>query len=232
MSRPGQTERLSLGLVLKSLTFLLVFIALTFLAAGRLDYWQGWIFTGLNVLSLLATYIVLRDRKDLIKERLKPGKGMKPWDRVYYLVSTPLFLAMFFVSVLDAGRWSWPPRVPFWVTVLGGVAYTAGQALVLWAKRANRFFSSVVRIQADRQQTVCSDGPYRLVRHPGYLGGSIDTLAMPLVLGSYWGLLPAVAALVSVIVRTSLEDKTLHEELAGYADYAGRVRYRLIPRVW
>ena len=200
--------------VTKSALILVVFVILTFLLAGRLDYWEGWVFNGLNVLSILVTYVVLRDRKDLIKERLKPGKGMKSWDKVYYLTSTPLFFVMFILSVLDAGRFSWNPRVPFAVAIIGVIAYSIGQAILLWAKRANRFFSSVVRIQTDRGQAVCSDGPYRFIRHPGYFGGLIFTLATPLMLGSYWGLIPAALILIPLFIRTRLEDKTLQDELA------------------
>jgi protein-S-isoprenylcysteine O-methyltransferase Ste14 len=208
------------------------FVALTFITAGRLDYWQGWIFNGLNVLFLLVTFIVLRDRKDLIKERQKPGKGMKKWDKFYFLVSTLLFFVTFITSVLDAGRFSRPPKVPFMIVIFGCVVNSMGQFFVLWAKKANRFFSSVVRIQADRGQTVCTDGPYRFIRHPGYLGGLISNLAMPLLLGSYWGLIPAIPLIIPLVVRTYLEDKTLVKELTGYNDYTRKVPFRLIPFVW
>jgi len=232
MSDENPNERIGVGLILKSVSYLILFIILTFLIAGRLDYWQGWVFNGLNVLSILITFFLLSDRKDLIKERLKPGAGMKKWDKVYYLVSTPMFFVMFILSVLDAGRFSWPPRVPFLVAIIGSVAYSVGQALLLWAKRANRFFSSVVRIQKDRGQKVCTGGPYRFIRHPGYFGGLIFTLATPLMLGSYWGLIPAILVMIPLFIRTHLEDTTLQEELAGYADYAHKVRFKLIPRIW
>jgi protein-S-isoprenylcysteine O-methyltransferase Ste14 len=232
MNDADQKENLGFGLILKSISVLALFIVLTFVAAGRLNYWQGWAFNGLNVLFILCTYFFLRDRKDLIKERLKPGEGMKKWDKVYYLVSTPLFFVMFIISVLDAGRYSWSPTVPIFVTIFGCIVYSIGQVLILWAKRSNRFFSSVVRIQADRAQKVCKDGPYRYVRHPGYLGGLIFTLATPLMLGSYWGLVPGILIIIPVLIRTSLEDKTLHEELAGYGEYAQEVPFRLIPHIW
>jgi len=231
MSDTAQKEKIGIRLVLKSISVLAFFIVLTFITAGRLDYWQGWAFNGLNVFFILISYIVLRDRKDLIKERLKPGKGMKKWDKFYYLVSTPLFFVMFITSVLDAGRFYWSPTVPFIVIIFGCVVYSIGQILLLWAKKANRFFSSVVRIQADRDQTVCRDGPYRLIRHPGYFSGLIFTLVTPFLLGSYWGLIPAILIMILVLIRTYLEDKTLHEELAGYDDYARKVPFRLIPYI-
>jgi protein-S-isoprenylcysteine O-methyltransferase Ste14 len=232
MNDLNQKEKLGIRLILKSLSILLVFIAVTFLAAGRLDYWQGWVFNMLNILFILLTYFMLIERKDVIKERLKPGEGMKQWDRIYYAVSTPLFFVMFILSILDATRFSWKPTVPFLFIVLGILLYCLGQIIVMWAKRTNRFFSSVVRIQHNRNQTVCTDGPYRFVRHPGYLGGIIFTIGTPLLLGSFWGLLPAIITILLVCGRTYLEDTTLKKELPGYILYTTKVKYRLIPFLW
>ncbi len=172
------------------------------------------------------------DRKDLIKERLKPGKGMKRWDKIYYATSTPIFFIMFIVSVLDAGRFGWGPQVPIGVIIFGVILYAIGQTIVLWAKRANKFFSSVVRIQSDRNQEVCKDGPYRLVRHPGYVGGILFTIAIPFVLGSFLGLIPLPLAILLLFIRTYLEDRTLQKELTGYTGYTKEVRYKLIPGIW
>ncbi len=232
MNDTSRQVKIGLGLILKSVSFMVFFVVLTVILAGKLDYWQGWVFNGLNIFFLLITWIVLRNRKDLIKERLKPGAGMKKWDKAYYFVSTPLFFVMFVLSVLDAARFSWSSRVPSVVAVLAILTFSLGQGSVLWAKKANRFFSSVVRIQKDRDHTVCTEGPYRFVRHPGYSGGLLYTVATPLLLGSFWGLIPVVPIMILVIGRTCLEDKTLLAELAGYTDYARKVRYRLIPRIW
>lgn len=232
METTNQKEKLDLRTVLKSFLILLVFVLITFVTAGRLDYWQGWVFNGLNILFILLTYVVLIDRKDLIKERLKPGQGMKRWDRTYYAVTTPLFFVVLIVSILDATRFTWGPTVPFAVILLGILLYCVGQIIVLWAKRTNRFFSSVVRIQSDRKQEVCSTGPYRFVRHPGYLGGLIFSLGTPLMLGSYWGLVPMLLTIFLMFWRTSLEDATLKNELTGYKEYSNTVRYRIIPYLW
>jgi len=112
------------------------------------------------------------------------------------------------------------------------ILYIIGQIIVLWAKRTNKFFSSVVRIQKERGHTVCKDGPYSYVRHPGYVGGIIYTLAFPLVLGSFWGLAINLLILIPVVIRTYLEDKTLQKELDGYLEYTKEVKYRLIPKIW
>jgi protein-S-isoprenylcysteine O-methyltransferase Ste14 len=228
----NQREKIGIKLVLKSISIFIVFIIITFITAGKLDYWQGWVFNGLNILFILLTYIVLIDRKDLIKERLKPGKGMKQWDRVYYAVSTPMFFVMFIFSILDASRFYWEPTVPLFIIFVGIILYSIGQIIVLWAKKTNKFFSSVVRIQLDRKQTVCSDGPYRFLRHPGYAGGLIFTIGTPIMLGSFWGLLPAILTIILVFVRTYMEDNTLKNELPGYTDYTNKVKFRLIPYLW
>ena len=97
---------------------------------------------------------------------------------------------------------------------------------------ANRFFSTMVRIQEERGHVVASSGPYRYVRHPGYVGYITAAFATALALGSLWALVPAGLGMCAFVVRTALEDKTLQKELAGYKEYTQRVRYRLLPGVW
>ena len=104
--------------------------------------------------------------------------------------------------------------------------------LVVWALVENRFFSSTVRIQTDRGHAVCDSGPYRIVRHPGYAGNILPLAGIVLALGSVWTLIPAMVALIIAVIRTTLEDRTLQDELPGYRDYAQRVRYRLIPGIF
>ncbi len=205
---------------------------LLLLSAGRIDYWQGWLFFGLILASVLLSISLMKDDLGLIAERLRPGKGMKWWDKGYYLLSTPLYFAALVVAGLDAGRfrWSSPPKTEIYALFLA--VFFAGQGLFLWAKKVNPFFSSVVRIQADRGQTVCRRGPYKMCRHPGYLGGLMFGLMTPLVLGSYWALIPQGFAALLLVARTYLEDRMLKRDLLWYADYAQTVRSRLIPGVW
>lgn len=137
----NQKEKLGIKLVLKSLSIFIVFIVVTFITAGTLDYWQGWVFNGLNIAFILLTYILLLDRKDLIKERMKPGKGIKHWDRIYYAVSTPMFFMMFILSIVDGSRFQWKPTLPLIIIFIGVILYIIGQIIVLWAKKTNKFFS-------------------------------------------------------------------------------------------
>ena len=99
--------------------------------------------------------------------------------------------------------------------------------------RVNPYFEKTARIQKDRDQKVITTGPYCYVRHPGYIGTIVGyALAPPIMLGSWWALLPALLATLSLIVRTALEDRMLQDELDGYAAYAARVRFRLVPYLW
>ncbi len=199
--------------------------------AGRWDYWQGWVYMGLStiVVALMAT--VLTPHRELIEERLNPKQGVKHWDKLYFALSTPLYFVAMALGALDA-RFHWSGSLPAVIYAAGVTVYLLGQAILLWARYVNQFFSSMVRIQTDRGQTVCSSGPYRYVRHPGYVGGILLSVSMGLVLGSWWACIPQILAALLLVWRTSMEDRTLQAELPGYADYARQTRYRLLPGIW
>lgn len=216
-------------LILRTIATPLILLAAIMLAAGRLTYWQGWVFGGVNFALLIVNYLLLRERPDLIQERLTPGKGTKWWDKVYFAATTPLFFITIILAALDAGRFHWSPALPLWVYVVSIAAYLAGQAIHLWAKGTNRWFATVARIQKDRGQKVCREGPYRFVRHPGYAGGLLFMLATPLILGSWLALIPQAVAAGFLLARTCLEDRLLLDGLPGYAEYAKQVRHRLLP---
>jgi protein-S-isoprenylcysteine O-methyltransferase Ste14 len=129
-------------------------------------------------------------------------------------------------------RWSWTAPLPAWVRLSGGFVFILGYALVLWAMYANKFFSQVVRIQTERGHVAVTDGPYRIVRHPGYLGLTASMLGAVFLLDTLYGLACFLLYLVLIILRTSREDQTLQAELPGYPGYAARTRFRLIPGLW
>ncbi|HHY01044.1 MAG TPA: isoprenylcysteine carboxylmethyltransferase family protein [Methanothermobacter sp.] len=222
--------KISGKLILKSLTFIILIIVVVFISAGRLDYWQGWAYVGLNIVFLLLAYLTLSS--DLIQERLEPEKGVEKWDRLLQKVSIPVFLVILIISTLDGGRFHWHPQIPSYITIVGIFFYIIGQAIFLWAKNVNKFFSAVVRIQKDRGQTVCKEGPYRYIRHPGYLGSLIYLSVTPLVLGSFWGLILVIIPFILLLIRTNLEDDTLKKELDGYTEYAREVKYKILPGIW
>ena len=203
--------------------------------ASDLGWWQAWAYT----LVFLMTGVggrIWADRRHpgLLAERqsLEKLQAAKPWDRVLApLTAVSISLPLFIVAGLDH-RHGWSPVFPTWLNILGLMLVTIGYAFSVWALVENPYFSSVVRIQRDRGHAVCDSGPYRIVRHPGYAGALLSLPGIALALGSLWTLIPAVVALVIIVIRTALEDHTLQEELPGYQDYARRVRYRLLPRVW
>src|SRR5262249_25800331 len=131
----------------------------------------------------------------------------------------------------DDGRFHWFP-LPAWVCVLGYVLLTCGFVGATWATAVNRHFEPTVRIQTDRDHAVVDQGPYAIVRHPGYAFSLPLMMGMALAMGSLWALIPAGFAVLLLIVRTRLEDATLQAEMPGYREYANRVRYRLIPGLW
>lgn len=116
--------------------------------------------------------------------------------------------------------------------LLAGFITIFGHGIIVWAMGANAFFSPLVRIQKERGHTVAAGGPYRVIRHPGYLGAMLFSISVPLMLGSWWAVIPGLASVVLYIVRTSLEDQTLQDELSGYREFSERVKFRLIPGLW
>ncbi len=211
---------------------LLVAFILMFGSAGRWDYWQGWLYLILLLISMILMWLILPQNSTLVEERLNPGAGMKKWDRLYFALSTPLYLIAVIVAGLDVGRYGWTTALPNWFYVGSVLVYVIGQGLFLWARYVNHYFSSVVRIQLDRGQTVCTDGPYRFVRHPGYVGGFLYGMATPLILGSVWALVPQLLAALLLIWRTAREDRMLQAELPGYARYMQQTHHRLLPGIW
>jgi protein-S-isoprenylcysteine O-methyltransferase Ste14 len=211
----------------------LVQATILFLCAGRLDWVMAWVYLGLNVLGVAVNALVLlRINPALIAERARSSAGAKVWDkRLTKLLGLPAFLAVPIVAGLDV-RFAWSGSVHCSCHGAGVALWGVGFGLVSWAMASNRFFSTSVRIQTEREHTVATGGPYRFVRHPGYVGVIVLLVAIPLVLGSWWALVPAACAMIVLIVRTVLEDRTLLDELDGYQDYAERVRYRLLPGVW
>lgn len=218
--------------LLVNLVFLLALGFSLFLAAGRMDWRLGWIYLGVIAAGqIAATLILLSTNPTLLGERAWMQKGSKPWDTVIVSLGDAGWMVIAIVAGLDT-RFSWSPRLGVGFPVAGLVFIVLGFVVFLWAMASNRFFSSFVRIQTDRGHTVETGGPYRYVRHPGYVGALLMYMGSPLALASLWTFLPAALLLGLFVCRTALEDRTLQLELEGYADYARRVRYRLLPGIW
>jgi len=212
----------------------LLFPLALFLAAGRLDWGMGWVYIVLAVgITIISRYLMIRRNPALLEERTTAlsRDDTKRWDKI--LSPTMAFgpLVQIIVAGLDY-RFGWSPAFASWVPWLGIVLMIIGYLFATWAMLTNAFFSSTVRIQTDRGQYVITDGPYRIVRHPSYLGLLIGSLGSSLVLGSAWSLVPAAMMMIVTVVRTALEDATLQNGLPGYREYAQTTRYRLFPGVW
>jgi protein-S-isoprenylcysteine O-methyltransferase Ste14 len=217
------------SLLIKQVFGALVFFSAIFLSAGRFWYWQGLVYVGIGLIMLALNYTVLRLDDELIKERSKPGDGVKKWDKVILGLSFLATIGMYIVAGFDSGRYHWSPEFHWSIYAIGIALTIAGQLLFLIAQKQNRFFSSTVRIQTDRGHTVCDTGLYKFVRHPAYMGSVIQTIGFPFLFGSLWSILPIILLLILLIIRTYLEDKTLKSELAGYTDYADKTKYKLVP---
>jgi protein-S-isoprenylcysteine O-methyltransferase Ste14 len=227
-TRAGVVRWVVRGLVAKLVVALIIF-----LAAGRLDWVWGWVYVGIFIAFDVATVIVVVPRSPgLLAERSAIQPGTKSWDQILVrLGAAYLPMAAWVVAGLDV-RYGWTDPFPTGVHITAVGITLLGYAVVVWAMAANPFFSTTVRIQAERGHTVATEGPYRFIRHPGYAGAILFQLAGPLMLGSIWALIPMVLSVPVYVIRTILEDRTLQIELPGYRAYVGRVRYRLIPRVW
>jgi len=215
-------------LILRLLIFELVLGGVLFGSAGRLDLPWFWAVIVIHTVSMAAA--VPRIDPELRKERFSPGPGGK--DRLLRLIVLPIVLVHLVIAGLDAGRFHWSGEVAVSVHAAGLVVYTLGLWLAFWAMSANRFFSPVVRIQKERGHHLITTGPYRFVRHPGYVGVMSATLGGGLALGSYWSMVPLVVFFLLFIRRTALEDRFLLAELEGYAEFAQKVRYRVLPGIW
>jgi protein-S-isoprenylcysteine O-methyltransferase Ste14 len=219
--------------MVKTIFSLIVYAAVLFLSAGRLDWSAAWVFVGLVAATqILSAAVLIRTRPDLLVERSQMQAGTKTWDK-YLSVGMALVgpLAIFIVAGLDA-RFGWSGQLPLIYSFIGLAVAAAGVLITLWSMTANPFFASTVRIQQERGHTVARSGPYRWLRHPGYVGAILFDLGAPLALASTWAFVPAAAAVLIIIVRTALEDRTLQAELSGYQAYARSVRYRLLPWIW
>jgi protein-S-isoprenylcysteine O-methyltransferase Ste14 len=203
-----------------------------FALAGRLDYWQGWLFFSTFLVLMAGFGVFFAKRQDLMQERIRPGPGVKWWDKIFFVLFGPLSFSDSLFAALDAGRFHWSPQLPIVLYPAAFVSVLVAYSIIFWAMWTNNFFSSRVRIQTDRGQYVVTEGPYRYVRHPGYIGMIIYTPACILLLGSVYALIPSAIVIVLLVIRTYLEDITLQKELPGYADYAKQVRFRLIPNIW
>ena len=230
-SRTGGTRPLLTRIGALIVTYALMGSVL-FLAAGRIDWPDAWVFLiAYFLVAATAQVWLTRTNPDLAEERSQWGTNTKVWDKWIVPANGLLLFALLVVIGLDAGRFGWS-HVPWPVRAAALLGFVPAFGLPVLASRANAFLASTVRIQEERGHAVVSTGPYAFVRHPMYAGMILYDVCVPLLLGSCVGLAVSVLMICMVVLRTSLEDRTLQSELPGYREYASRVRFRLLPGVW
>ncbi len=218
--------------ILSTVAGVIVGALIWFGLAGRLTWWQGWAFPLIFIAysGVLAWRLSKLD-PNLAQERARPADAAEGWDRVLMRVYTGVVAAMLLVAALDGGRFAWS-TVPLGIQGLGWILVMLTGAIVWHVMMINAYLSSWARLQQDRGQIVIQDGLYRHVRHPMYLGIIVGYIGVPLVLGSWWAMVPSAVIVGMFVYRTYREDKMLIEGLQGYAEYTEKVRYRLLPGIW
>lgn len=201
--------------------------------AGTWRWAEAWLVIGVFVgITLLAGVVFTPRHLAVVAARSRMHVAEAPlWDRVIALLWALLAFLTPVAAAIDV-RWHGVRGGSLALPVMGAIVCVAAYAVVLWSMAVNPFFETLVRIQRERGHVTVTGGPYAYVRHPGYVGTAATILTMALILRSAWALVPAALGVAALVVRTALEDQFLREHLAGYAEYARRVRYRLLPGVW
>ncbi len=217
------------GLIIAAMIAL--FGGFVYVNASRLGWTLGWIYVGIVVVTLTINLAcLLRWNPELIRRRMRVSKFTKTWDKVWAVLFGLAMIAIYVVAVMEARDRVLSAPGAAWL--LGLAIFVPGWALAIWSMVVNPFFEKTVRIQTDHGHRVIDKGPYAYMRHPGYVGFAGWMLSTPLLVASTWAFVPALISVILLVIRTALEDRTLHSELPGYAEYASRVRFRLIPGVW
>jgi protein-S-isoprenylcysteine O-methyltransferase Ste14 len=227
------TGKAGIGRMLaKALLGLLLLFAVLFLSADTLYWPEGWLYVILQ--SAISGWLIIWLKKHnprLLRERAAFKKPVKGWDAVISIVFAILFLALFVIAGLDAVRYHWT-QMSLLPKAIGFAGITLWGYIHFSVLRVNSYVSKIVEVRADRGQKVISEGPYRIVRHPMYVGFIILIMSIPLALGSLYALIPAALLVVVLAIRTALEDRTLQKELPGYNAYSEKTRYKLLPGIW
>jgi protein-S-isoprenylcysteine O-methyltransferase Ste14 len=213
---------------LRTALFLIGAGILLFASAGTLRIAAFWVYLAILTAIVIVSFVMLDP--ELLHERMRPGGKPLPFG---VMLATLVFSLHWVVAGLDVGRFHWSDSVPRLLQIASFVIFVAANTLAFWAMRVNRFFSSIVRIQSDRGQYVVTAGPYAFVRHPGYTAGFLLILVSGIALGSWLAAGFVIATNLPFIMhRLIVEDRVLQAQLPGYADYARRVRSRLLPGIW
>jgi protein-S-isoprenylcysteine O-methyltransferase Ste14 len=228
----NKLNRKGLKGIITSLTGIFIALMVILISAGKLNWINGWIFFVL-ILGYELFYIglFLKINPELINKRgILISEESKFYDKIFAILYLPLYYFILVISGIDV-RYELT-IMPLLIVFLGVILFLFASILSFWAMYVNSYFECTVRIQKFRKQEVVTNGPYKIVRHPGYIAGIITTLVTPLILGSLWGIVPSFILVITLVIRTYLEDSTLQKELPGYKDYSLVTQYRLVPFIW
>ncbi len=205
-----------------------------FLPAGNWRWPQGWAFIAIFALGSAAfvAWLLKRDPALLASRMDVTARKDQPWwDRLFLFGFIAFWFLWLAFMAAETQRWHWS-AMPAWLDAVGGLLIAAGFAATMPVFAANSFAAPVVTVQGERGQRVIDSGPYAVVRHPMYAAAALYLAGMPLLLGSWFGLIGTAVFLIGVSWRAIGEERTLKRELPGYGDYMARVRWRLVPYVW
>jgi len=224
----------TLKVIIQLLIVVVIVPLLPLLISGAWDWWEAWVYGVIGILGFVVSRALAAKRHpDILAERARSMemKDAKPWDKFLAPVMALGSVIILIVAGLDKlFGWTSPFSLPVKLAAL--ILILFGFVLGSWALMENRFFSGVVRIQTDRGHYVVTTGPYRFVRHPGYVGALWSYLAMPIFLNSLWAFIPTGLLVIVIFLRTYMEDKTLQTELPGYKEFSQKTKYRLLPGIW
>lgn len=225
--------------IARHISMALMISAPLFIAAQTWDWGWAWVYSIVTLIGWIVLSLVLAaENPGLLNargKRVKDQVGTKSWDWIvlvlYFILlfATPIEAGLDYRDDLSGARSGHTSPL---IHALGIVLLIAGFIPLTWSMAVNKFFEATVRIQTRNGQKVEDSGPYRYVRHPGYVGIILHFLAIPIALGTWTALIPALMGIMLFVIRTALEDKALQEELPGYKEFATRTRYRLLPGVW
>ena len=199
-----------------------------FVPAGTIAYWEAWVVLAILVIPMGLGFIYwFRKDPGLLERRSKTSEKETEQKLIIQLLSL-LFVLTFLVPGFDR-RFGWSD-VPWLVVLLADILLLCGYGICFLVVSQNRFASRTV--ETEHGQHVISTGLYAIVRHPMYSGVALMCLSLPVALGSYWAIIPAVLIIPVLVARIVNEERVLLKDLEGYQEYVQKTRYRLIPGVW
>lgn len=205
---------------------MIIMLIILFIPAGTIKFWQGWIlWSGFSLITFFITLYLAKKNPELLSKRtnVKEKETSK---------KAPAIFKLFYLSFILPGidfRFHWSNE-PTWFVIVSNIFVFGGYIFIFFVFRENTYTSTVIKVE--NKQNVITTGPYAIVRHPMYSGMLLMSLFMPLALGSYFSLIPALFIIPTILFRIKTEEKLLLKNLSGYKDYCLKTHYRLIPLIW